>query len=286
VLVAQLVYAISEFGPAHGAYSTETVTNQGSYSISGVAPGTYFVYSTVRPLACLTPRGGIFAGAYTDFVKCGLDYRCPSHKLIPVTVRSNTTALGIDPEDWYDSQSNFAPPPAGIVPTDPSLQVSKPPFSSARAAAIAIATEHEAAILQDTIATCPRNRACLAIGVEHDGSQAAYFVGAAGSNGNILACAAYVYNDSSGWRSLRWRCGSGIFPAVGRSGIVFLGMGITAGCVNVRKSPGSGGAVVSCVKVGTGVRVDGGPVYAPLASMDGTWWHVAGRGWMADDYLR
>src|SRR6267143_6462154 len=41
----QLVYAISTAGASHGAYSTETVAGQFSYTINGVAPGEYFVFS-------------------------------------------------------------------------------------------------------------------------------------------------------------------------------------------------------------------------------------------------
>jgi hypothetical protein len=40
-----LVYAISTAGASHGAYSTETVAGQLSYTINGVAPGEYFVFS-------------------------------------------------------------------------------------------------------------------------------------------------------------------------------------------------------------------------------------------------
>jgi hypothetical protein len=141
-------------------------------------------------------------------------------------------------------------------------------------------------LLQDTMATCPANRACRSIGEEHAGIQAAYFVGAAGSNADLLACGTYVYKDSSGWRALRSQCRARtVFPGVGQSGEVLLPMGDTS-CVNVRTAPGSNGVVVGCLNAGTAARVDDGPVYSPMASMDGIWWHVAGKGWMADDYLR
>src|SRR6266581_5427713 len=41
----QLIYAISTAGASRGAYSTETVAGQFSYTIEGVAAGEYFVYS-------------------------------------------------------------------------------------------------------------------------------------------------------------------------------------------------------------------------------------------------
>jgi hypothetical protein len=281
----QLVYAINTAGPKYGAYSAETVLNQGTYAIQGVAPGTYLVYSAVRPLACYTPTGGIVAAAYTDFVKCGLINRCSAHKLLPVTVRSSASTSGIDVFDWYADPPTFFPaPPPKTVPQRPPLNISDPPYDSAYQAAIAIAMAGKTELLQDTMSTCPANHACRSIGEEHDGIQAAYFVGAAGSNADLLACVTYVYKDSSGWRGLRWHCRpDSVFPAVGQSGRVLLGKGETS-CVNVRTSPA--GAVVGCLNPGTAVRVDDGPVYLPMASMNGMWWHVAGKGWMADDYLR
>jgi hypothetical protein len=281
------VYAISTAGPAYGAVTTETVLNQGNYEIKGIPPGTYFVYSAVRPLMCLTPTGGVFAAAYTDFVKCGLLNGCSAHKLLPVTVGPGATMSGIDVFDWYANAPTFYPaPPPELVPQRPPLNISDPPFGSAYQAAIAIAMERKTDLLQDTMTTCPTNRACRSIGEEHDGIQAAYFVGAAGSNADLLACGTYVYKDSSGWRGLRQQCRPGaVFPAVGESGRVLLGKGETS-CVNVRTKPGSAGAVIGCLNPGTAVRVDDGPVYLPMASMDGMWWHVAAGGWMADDYLR
>jgi hypothetical protein len=194
---------------------------------------------------------------------------------------------GIDVFDWYANAPTFYPaPPPELVPQRPPLNISDPPFGSAYQAAIAIAMERKTDLLQDTMTTCPTNRACRSIGEEHDGIQAAYFVGAAGSNADLLACGTYVYKDSSGWRGLRQQCRPGaVFPAVGESGRVLLGKGETS-CVNVRTKPGSAGAVIGCLNPGTAVRVDDGPVYLPMASMDGMWWHVAAGGWMADDYLR
>jgi hypothetical protein len=286
-LPPQLVYAINTAGPAYGAYSTETVLNQGTYAIQGVAPGTYFVYSAVRPLACYTPTGGVVAAAYTDFVRCGLINRCSAHKLLPVTVRSSALTSGIDVFDWYADPPTFFPaPPPQTVPQRPPLDISDAPYDSAYHAAIAIAMARKTELLRDNMSTCPANHACRSIGEEHDGIQAAYFVGAAGSNADLLACGTYVYKDSTGWRGLRWQCRYGlVFPAVGESGTVLISKGDTS-CVNVRTKPGSEGTVVGCLKPGIAVRVDDGPVYVPMATMNGMWWHVTAGGWMADDYLR
>lgn len=38
---------------------------------------------------------------YSEFVTCGLDNSCPSHKPIPVSVAAGERRTGIDPGDWY-----------------------------------------------------------------------------------------------------------------------------------------------------------------------------------------
>jgi hypothetical protein len=134
------------------------------------------------------------------------------------------------------------------------------------------------------MATCPVNRACIFIGKQHDGTKASYFDGEGGSNADRLACLTYVAHDPAGWRGVRSQCPAG-FPAVGRSGLVWLG-GVGSGCgANVRSLPGPTGKVVGCLQHHTPVTIDGGPVYAPMSSTDGIWWHLTGRGWMADDFL-
>jgi hypothetical protein len=165
-----------------------------------------------------------------------------------------------------------------------------PPFSgktyaSARDAAVATARAHAAALLVESMATCPINRACIFIGRQHDGTQSAYFDGEGGSNGERLSCLTYVVHDAAGWRGVRSQCPAG-FPALGKAGLVWLG-GVTAGScgANVRSAPGPTGKVVTCLQHHTPVSIDRGPAYAPMSSTDGIWWHLAGRGWMADNFL-
>jgi len=168
--------------------------------------------------------------------------------------------------------------------SDPPLPPAGQTYASAREAAVATARAHAAATLVDTMAACPVNRACISIGAEYDGTQSAYFAGEGGSNADVLACMTYVVHDPTGWRGVRSQCPA-VFPAVGKSGMVWLG-GVTASCgANVRSSPGLQGKVVVCLQHHTGVSIDGGPAYAPMSSMDGIWWHLAGQGWMADDFL-
>jgi hypothetical protein len=77
-----------------------------------------------------------------------------------------------------------------------------------------------------------------------------------------------------------------VFPAIGQSGRVEIGLGANpTDCVNVRASAGLGSKVVGCVREGSIVTVDAGPSFAPGKNIDGLWWHVAGKGWMSDNFL-
>ena len=275
----QLVYAISTAGASHGAYSTETVAGQFSYTINGVAPGEYHVFSAVRPLIC-TGQGTVTGAVYSEFAISGS--ASSFHAPLPVIVKAGTSLNRVDPVDWTDK--TVPAPPIGIV-SDSRLPAAGQIYASAREAAVATARLHAAAVIVDHMASCPVNRACVTVGSQHDGTQAAYFDGQGGSNADLLACMTYVVHDPAGWRGVRSHCPAA-FPAVGQSGMVWLG-GVTAGScgANVRSSPGPTGKVVSCLQHHTGVTIDGGPAYAPMSSMDGIWWHLAGQGWMADDLL-
>jgi hypothetical protein len=278
----ELIYAISTAGASHGAYSTETVAGQFSYTIKGVAPGEYYVFSAVRPLVCKGP-GTVVGAAYSEFATSGNP--SSSHAPLPVIVKAGATTDRVDPADWYTSDKTVPAPPIELVPSDPPLPSAGQTYASAREAAVATARAHAAAVMVNGMATCPVNRACISIGSEHDGTEAAYFNGEGGSNADVLACMTYVVHDPAGWRGVRSQCPAG-FPAVGQNGMVWLG-GVTAGScgANVRSSPGPTGKVVACLQHHTGVSIDAGPVYAPMSSMDGIWWHLAGQGWMADDLL-
>ena len=285
VIFPHLVYAISTNGASHGAYSTETLWNQSGYTILDVNPGAYFVYATNRLLEC-TPDGNVNGALYSTYVTCGLGTTCSTHTPIAVTVVSNKTTANIDPIDYYSSNPEVPPPPKAIVPQDPQLQKPASAYSTARDAALATVLQQDAVTVVDNMTACPTNHACMSLGTEHDGTGAAYFVGAGGSNGDVMACGIYVVHTANGWHGLRRQCSVGaVFPAQGQSGQVVLGIGPPGQCANVRQQPSTKSTVVGCLTAGTQFTVDEGPVYAPMPSMDGVWWHIAGRGWMADDYL-
>lgn len=64
-----------------------------------VPPGVYHVYAHLQhPLGSTQVDERAY---YNEFVKCGLNAKCPSHDPISVTVESGKTVKGIDPVDWY-----------------------------------------------------------------------------------------------------------------------------------------------------------------------------------------
>src|SRR5947207_8517440 len=103
-----LIYAISTSGASHGAYSTETVAGQFSYTIKGVAPGEYHVYSALRPLVC-KGHGTVVGAAYSEFATSGSP--SASHDPLPVIVKGGSTTDRVDPADWYTSDKTVPAPP-------------------------------------------------------------------------------------------------------------------------------------------------------------------------------
>lgn len=112
------------------------------------------------------------------------------------------------------------------------------------------------------------------------GTNAAVFPGTVGQYplGN-LGCFALVFlsYDSAGWHYVNSGCfqNPGFFPS--NYDHVF----VSGGCANVRTSPSLSATVLACLPAGTEVSVDSAPVYADAH----IWWHLAGRGWMAHDFL-
>lgn len=68
-----------------------------SYKLK-VPVGEYNVYSS---LADGVNKLNDSKAYYSEFVTCGLNVKCKSHKPIVVSVEKNKTVSGIDPVDWY-----------------------------------------------------------------------------------------------------------------------------------------------------------------------------------------
>ena len=81
----------------------DTMQNQTTYQITGLAPGLYHVVAYIMD--------GSFAGGYTQMVPCGLQASCTDHTLIDVEVKSGQDTPSINPGDWYAPVGVFPPKP-------------------------------------------------------------------------------------------------------------------------------------------------------------------------------
>jgi hypothetical protein len=64
------------------------------YSAELDAPGNYEVYA-------ITDEMKGYKAYYSEFVRCGMNYDCPSHKPVVLRLSPGTDLNGIDPGDWY-----------------------------------------------------------------------------------------------------------------------------------------------------------------------------------------
>jgi hypothetical protein len=277
-----VVYAIRVGSAPAAFYTTETIMNQQKYTILGVPAGSYEVYAT----PALSASGHPFPAAYTRAIGCGLSVSCTDHSVIPVALRPGQAVTGIDPDDFYAPANAFRViPPGGPVPAsvaNPSAQYADPQA----AAKYEARRGTEATQVNDVEGRCPPNVSCAALGQRHDGTSVVYFIGQAGSNSDLVACAYYVFQDASGWHPLNTACET--YPAPGRSvTATFMG----SGCINARENPGYTSKILQCVPVDTVVSIDGGPIFvqettaSDAGNLNRVWWHLAGRGWMVHQYL-
>ena len=81
----------------------DTMQNQATYQITGLAPGKYHVVAYVMD--------GSYAGGYTFAVPCGLSVDCADHSLIDVIVEAGKDTPDINPADWYAPDGTFPPMP-------------------------------------------------------------------------------------------------------------------------------------------------------------------------------
>ena len=82
-------------------YVVETALNEGSFTISDVAPGSYYVFAYVHG----SEESSV--GGYSKAVPCGLTVQCNDHSLIPVEVVANEPSTGIEIRDWYAPEGTF-----------------------------------------------------------------------------------------------------------------------------------------------------------------------------------
>ena len=292
-LPAQAVYAIATDGTRF--YRVESVVGQQHYKMVGVPAGDYFVLTVTRMPVRLgsgdAPANARFGAGYTKSVLCGLSVDCLDHSLVSVHVSAGRDTPNIDPGDWYVPENAYPIVPGG-GPQLLRLDAQPVAFPNFHDAAVDVAQARTGGRYVKQAQDCPANAACTWFVSSRVGQGSAYYTGFAGSNTDLQACGFYVFGAGTAWQAFTAQCRSGTdpFPAVGSTGHVRLGMGETD-CVNVRAAAGKTAKVVGCLASGTQVRIDDGPVYVTPAagtspsSLD-LWWHIAGRGWMVDQYLR
>lgn len=100
------VFAIDADDPSR-FYVQQLTMNQPFWSLR-VAPGRYY-------LVAYTAEPGTFtiAGAYTEYVRCGMLAGCQDHSLIAVTVGENQSVPDINIGDWYAPEGSFPARPQG-----------------------------------------------------------------------------------------------------------------------------------------------------------------------------
>lgn len=81
----------------------DTMQNQSTYQITGLAPGLYHVVAYTMD--------GTAAGGYTQMVPCGLLASCTDHTLLDVDVKAGEDTPNINPGDWYAPLDAFPPMP-------------------------------------------------------------------------------------------------------------------------------------------------------------------------------
>jgi hypothetical protein len=279
------IYAIRQSGRGAPFYTVRAIKDQGTYTIKGVAPGTYALFATMT--AGLGPRQR-FAGGYTKFVLCGLRYGCTDHTPVPVTLTSGQAVTDIPVTDFYSpGPASFPFVPSGARATTP-VPSPLPSYPDAIAAALYEAqrgtqTPH---VFSGPFEQCPVNDACVALQEKQDGTRAAFFTAQAGSNTDVVTCGVYVFQDATGWHPLNTACG--VYPAPGKTAsATFMG----SGCINVRLNPGYSGKIVECLPVDTMVTIDAGPVFiqestaSDAGNLNRLWWHLVGHGWVVHQYL-
>jgi hypothetical protein len=164
----------------------------------------------------------------------------------------------------------------------PGLCIGRPATAEEEAAMIAVGVPAFEAYwgLKDS-SVCATGDDCFWVGTPSRatiGVNAALFYGQEHvfSQGGGAGCWIFLYEDSPGWHFANGACAQATGSLPGLQDRVYV-----TGCANVRDAPGTSSKVLECLPNNTVVDVDSAPFY-----LDGhIWWHLAGLGWMAHDFL-
>jgi len=261
-----------------------------------VVPGTYHLVAYT-----VAGSSGPHVGAMAGIGGCMGNPNCqPTWSLSTVTVGSSQLVNQVEIGDWS--------PPIDQVPPEPRLvqYVTVPPRAWPASDSPAFSTAADAAMYgagrsyyRSALGSCPavdpdRPPACLSFESMKLGTNAAYIRGRLGDAQHAIPVWIYLFQDAAGWHYMNSftepATGQGSPPRLGQQGTIQTGSE-GGGCATVRIRPGIYQQTTGCLRNGTSVSIDDGPVYMDdLPGSDGVhggllWWHLAGKGWVPHEFV-
>ncbi len=106
------VFAINADDPSR-FYVQQLTPNQPFWSLR-VAPGRYYLVAYTAEPGTLT-----IAGAYSEYVRCGMLLECQDHSLLAVTVGAGQSIAELNIGDWYAPEGSFPARPQGTPQPQP-----------------------------------------------------------------------------------------------------------------------------------------------------------------------
>lgn len=100
------VFAINADDPSR-FYVQQLTPNQPLWSLR-LPPGRYYLLAYTAE-----PGAPTIAGAYTEYVRCGMLPECTDHSLLAVIVGESQSIGDINIGDWYAPEGSFPPRPQG-----------------------------------------------------------------------------------------------------------------------------------------------------------------------------
>lgn len=261
-----------------------------------VVPGTYHLVAYT-----VAGSSGPHVGAMGGVNGCMGNANCqPTWFLSTVTVGSAQLVNQVEISDWN--------PPIDQVPSEPRLvqyatipprawpTSDIPPFSTPADAAIygIGRTRYRSERAGCSVVDPGMPPACLLFESIKLGTDAAYIRALFGDVQNLSPTWIYLFHDAAGWHFLdsvpEPATGQGSPPRPGQQDTIQTSYE-GGGCATARIRPGIHQQATACLRAGTAVSIDDGPVYIDeVRAADGVhegllWWHLAGKGWVPHEFL-
>jgi hypothetical protein len=241
-----------------------------------------------RSNAVVGPVVAVFSAAALVIVIAGCGSSPTAHVSSSPTSQASLSPSPATPSPT-DSGATPTPPapspsPCSRVEPLPGLCVGRAATPQEEAAMIAVGKPAiEADYGWPDWSACVNGQQCYEVGSPSRamvGTNAGTFYGIYGQypgGGLGSPCWVFLFEDAGGWHYVNAGCAQARGYVPGPGDRVF----VNPGCANVRDAPGLSAKVLACLNNGTVVDVDGAPTF-----VDGhIWWHLAGHGWMAHDFL-